>query len=351
MKRSLALAVSAIALAAAAGTPALAQSEGPYVALGAGLVIPEESDLDGPTAATSGDVEFDNGWAAMIAGGYAWGNGLRTELEFSYRDTGVDGITTPGATNGDGSANALATMANVLYDFDFGIGLKPYLGAGIGLARVEAENWRNSAGAITDDGDISWAWQGIAGAAYGISDNVDLTLDYRYFSAPDLELSGAAAGTSYDTEYQNHTVMLGVRYTFGAPPAPAPQPAAAPAPAPQPEPVAQRPAPRDYLVFFEFDRANLTPEAQSVLNQAASTASNNRPAVINVTGHTDRAGSDQYNERLSMRRAEAVAAYLESQGVPRSAMALDAEGESQPLVPTADGAREPQNRRVMIRIQ
>lgn len=346
MKRSLALAASAIALAVAAGAPALAQNQGPYISLGAGYVIPEDSDLDGTGGAGDADVRFEDGWAAMIAGGYAWGNGLRTELEFSYRDNDVDRVT-PGV-GGSGSINALAGMANVLYDFDFGIGLKPYLGAGLGFARVEAENIGNASGVFTDDGDTSWAWQGIAGASYGVTDNVDLTLDYRYFQAPDLKLNTGVG--SYDTEYQNHTIMVGVRYTFGAPPAP-PPPAAAPAPAPQPEPVAQRPAARDYLVFFEFDRANLTPEAQSVLSQAASSARNSNPTVINVTGHADRSGTDQYNMALSMRRAEAVATYLESQGVPRNVMAIAAEGESQPLVPTADGVREPQNRRVMIRIQ
>lgn len=346
MKRSLALAVSAVALAAA--TPALAQDQGPYIGLGGAYVIPEESDLDIDGAADA-EVEFDNGWAAMVTGGYAWGNGLRTELEFGYRDTDVDSVS-PGGLEGDGSVNALSAMANVLYEFDFGIGLKPYLGAGIGIARVEAEDVTAAGVGVTDDGDVSWAWQGIAGAAYGVSDNLDLTVDYRYFQAPDVQL-GLAGGLEGDTDYTNHAIMVGLRYTFGAPPPPPPAPVAAPEPAPQPEPVAQRPAARDYLVFFEFDRANLTPEAQSVLNQAAASAGNQRPTVINVTGHADRAGSDDYNMRLSMRRADAVAGYLESQGVPRSAMAVEAEGESQPLVPTADGVREPQNRRVMIRIQ
>lgn len=350
MKRSLALAASTIALAAVAGSPALAQDQGPYVAFGGGYVIPNESELDysGAGAPPDAEVEWDNGWAAMLAGGYAWGNGLRTELEMSYRDNDVDSITpNPTGAASDGSVNALSFMANALYEFDFGIGLKPYLGAGIGMARVEMEDV-GLGGTQIEDGETSWAWQGIAGAAYGVSENVDVTLDYRYFSAPDVELNATAG--SVDTDYENHTIMVGLRYTFGAPPAP-PPPAAAPAPAPQPEPVAQRPAPRDYLVFFEFDRANLTPEAQSVLNQAAASAANGRPTNIDVTGHADRAGSDAYNMRLSMQRAEAVANYLESQGVPRTAMQMQAEGESQPLVPTADGVREPQNRRVTIKVQ
>ena len=69
---------------------------------------------------------------------------------------------------------------------------------------------------------------------------------------------------------------------------------------------------------------------------------------IEVAGHADRAGTPQYNQRLSERRAAAVANELDRQGVPRSAMVVQAFGESRPLVATADGVREPQNRRVEI---
>jgi outer membrane protein OmpA-like peptidoglycan-associated protein len=70
-----------------------------------------------------------------------------------------------------------------------------------------------------------------------------------------------------------------------------------------------------------------------------------------VTGHADRAGPDSYNMALSMRRADAVKAVLVREGVPANQIAVVARGESQPLVPTADGVREPQNRRVEIVLQ
>jgi outer membrane protein OmpA-like peptidoglycan-associated protein len=73
-----------------------------------------------------------------------------------------------------------------------------------------------------------------------------------------------------------------------------------------------------------------------------------RSTRIEVSGHADRSGSDAYNQALSMRRAEAVAAELTRRGVPRTEMVIQAFGESRPLVPTADGVREPQNRRVEI---
>ncbi|HEY8611038.1 MAG TPA: OmpA family protein, partial [Roseomonas sp.] len=69
---------------------------------------------------------------------------------------------------------------------------------------------------------------------------------------------------------------------------------------------------------------------------------------IEVAGHADRSGTPQYNQRLSQRRAEAVAAELARRGISRPQMSIQACGESRPLVPTADGVREPQNRRVEI---
>jgi outer membrane protein OmpA-like peptidoglycan-associated protein len=69
---------------------------------------------------------------------------------------------------------------------------------------------------------------------------------------------------------------------------------------------------------------------------------------IEVAGHADRSGSPQYNMGLSRRRADNVAAELVRQGISRNEIAVTAFGETRPLVPTADGVREPQNRRVEI---
>ena len=121
---------------------------------------------------------------------------------------------------------------------------------------------------------------------------------------------------------------------------------AAPPPAPAPA-VAPTPA-RTYLVFFDWDRSNLTDRARQIITEAANASRSTQTTRIEVAGHADRSGTPQYNQRLSQRRADAVAAELERQGVPRSAMVIEAFGESRPLVPTADGVREPQNRRVEI---
>ncbi|WP_437380210.1 OmpA family protein [Inquilinus limosus] len=105
---------------------------------------------------------------------------------------------------------------------------------------------------------------------------------------------------------------------------------------------------RSYLVFFDFDSSRLTPEAQQVVASAAADALQGRTTRIDVTGHTDRSGSVQYNQALSVRRGESIRRELVADGVADSLIAVKGVGESDPLVPTADGVREPQNRRVEI---
>jgi outer membrane receptor protein involved in Fe transport len=116
-----------------------------------------------------------------------------------------------------------------------------------------------------------------------------------------------------------------------------------------PPPVqAPAPAPRSYLVFFDFNKSDLTPEALTIVDTAAKNAGPAKVTQLTVTGHTDTVGSDAYNMRLSRRRAESVAAELEKDGISSSEIEIVAKGKRDLLVPTKDGVREPQNRRVQI---
>jgi iron complex outermembrane receptor protein len=115
-----------------------------------------------------------------------------------------------------------------------------------------------------------------------------------------------------------------------------------------PAPVAPMAAPKSYLVFFDFNKSDLTPQAVTIVDQAAHNAGPAHVTQLTVTGHTDTVGSDAYNMRLSRRRAESVAAQLEKDGIPSSEIAIVAKGKRDLLVPTADGVKEPQNRRVQI---
>ncbi len=135
-----------------------------------------------------------------------------------------------------------------------------------------------------------------------------------------------------------------VNVNFGAPP-PAP-PAATPeltgAPAPAAIPV------RTYLVFFDWDRADLTARARQIVVSAAEASTHVQTTRIEVNGYTDLSGTATYNQRLSVRRAQSVENELVHDGVARSEISIHGYGESSPLVPTAKGVREPQNRRVEI---
>lgn len=104
------------------------------------------------------------------------------------------------------------------------------------------------------------------------------------------------------------------------------------------------------IVFFDWDSD--VPEMTAIDNVriVAENADNCGWRSFGVTGHTDRSGSDAYNDGLSMRRAQSVANLMESLGIERSQMTIRAEGEDNPRVPTEDGIRNPQNRRVEITV-
>jgi outer membrane protein OmpA-like peptidoglycan-associated protein len=107
-------------------------------------------------------------------------------------------------------------------------------------------------------------------------------------------------------------------------------------------------APKTYLVFFDFDRSDITPEAAAIIRQAANDARTMQVRVVVVTGHADRSGPTDYNQRLSERRANAVRNALVREGVPNNVIQTSGRGENDNLVQTADGVREPRNRRVEI---
>ena len=145
----------------------------------------------------------------------------------------------------------------------------------------------------------------------------------------------------YQDDY-NHSILIGLRYAFNtAPTAPCRGTAAAGA--------ATAPTPaRTYLVFFDWDRSDLSDRARQIVAEAAQNSTRVQTTQIEVQGNADRSGTPAYNQRLSLRRAQTVAAELVRDGVNQSAIAIQAFGDTRPLVQTAAGVREPQNRRVEI---
>lgn len=344
----------------------LAANEGPFIGIMGGANWSGDQDISGTGVGINRTVDTDTGWAVLPVIGYRYGNGFRTELEIGYRRNDMDSISggTTGApvgfasVNGSGKVTAKTAMVNLLYDLNMNGRFSPYFGGGVGYAKIDYDHVRpvGVVGAVPgqlDDNDGVFAYQGMAGVSYAMNDNMELAAEYRYFAAKDQDMR-TSGGVGVETEYDSHAALIGLRIGFGAPKAPVVQPvAAAPEPAPAPAPVDDEPAalPRSFMVFFDWDRSDVTAEADAILNDAAAYAKTTGAVRIGATGHADRSGTDEYNMALSMRRANAVKARLLALGVPESEISIDAKGEREPLVPTDDGVREPQNRRVEIVLQ
>lgn len=121
-------------------------------------------------------------------------------------------------------------------------------------------------------------------------------------------------------------------------------PAAAPVVAPAPAARAQT----EYLVFFDWDKSNITPAADRVIGDAVNAIGRGADARVHVIGHTDTSGSPAYNQRLSVRRAEAVKSSMVAKGIPATNITTEGKGENQLLVQTGPNVREPSNRRAQI---
>jgi OOP family OmpA-OmpF porin len=142
------------------------------------------------------------------------------------------------------------------------------------------------------------------------------------------------------------------------PPAPAPAPVAAPAPAPVAAP-APAPAPAPAVAskvtyaadaFFDFDKAVLKPEGKAKLDDLVGKVKGINLEVIIAVGHTDSVGTDAYNQKLSVRRSEAVKAYLVSKGIEKSRVYTEGKGEKQPVADNKTKEGRSKNRRVEIEV-
>ena len=134
-----------------------------------------------------------------------------------------------------------------------------------------------------------------------------------------------------------------------AAPAPAAAPAA-PAPAPAPAPIAAQKITYAADAFFDFDKSVLKPEGRAKLDDLVGKIQGINLEVIIAVGHTDSVGSDAYNQRLSVRRAEAVKAYLVTKGIERNRVYTEGKGEKQPVADNRTAEGRAKNRRVEIEV-
>jgi OmpA-OmpF porin, OOP family len=354
------LATTLLAIPLAAGAQPIT---GLYVGAGAGLHAPQDPRATplGPGFGT-GSVQLDEGYGfnTNLAVGYGIGNGFRFEIEGDFMRSNLRHMLgTPFPTASSGNVRTWGVMANALFDMDIGVPyVFPYLGLGAGYQWTALNNFASaqvggpfSFGTSAQSG--AFAWQAIVGASFPIPNvpGLSLTADYRFMDIlGGAKYDGTEGPAFVPAELKlhnqfNHDLVIGVRYAFNTPPPPAPAMTPAPMAAPAPAPA------RSYLVFFDWDKADLTERARSIVKEAADNSARVSVTRIEVNGYTDTSGRASYNQGLSVRRARAVAAELVRDGVPQNVITIQGFGETHLLVATGPGVREPQNRRVEIIIR
>lgn len=223
--------LTAVAAATLMASPALAQDDAWYVGLNVGVINERQENVDVGVANNSAiQIDHEYGYDGALFVGYDLG-AFRIEAEVAYKSADLAALDTaialpdaPGApfnppgfyTEPGGSSSALSFMINGMLDFGDDDGISGFVGGGVGMARVKANNYRNFANAtpFLDGSDSQLAWQIFAGVRQQLSDNIDLTARYRFFNVDGLNFD-AFNGQQADLTFQTHSVLIGIELDFG----------------------------------------------------------------------------------------------------------------------------------------
>ncbi len=346
LKRALALAAL---MASAGGISAANATEGWYGRGDVGWSFDGEIDLgaDSPGGYNWGNSTLEHDWTQHLGLGYAFQNGFRLEGELGHRFNQIEPTPTIDA---GGDVHAWSAMANLFYDFNRGGRLEPYIGIGVGAARINqgAVDAVPPPTFIADGEDTVLAYQGIVGFAVGLGEQWDLDVGYRYFVADGAEYQRTA--NTGESDYEHQALTVGLRYQFASAAPPLPPVVQQPPPPPPPVQPATACPTSEFVVYFEWDRSNLNQAALETIDAAVNRARQCNVGGIVVVGHTDTSGSPTYNQGLSERRASVVRDALVARGIGAGSIQTQARGEGDLARPTRDGVREPLNRRTAVTI-
>lgn len=363
MNKTHALRILTMALGSMLLAPAFAQETGQYyggASVGKSRAKLDESGMAaynaGPAISVTGVAVDDSATGYKVFGGYRMNPYLAIEAGlFSLGTFGFDASTLPlGSVHGESKYRGL--NLDLVGTMPVTDKLSALLRAGV--QRSWTRNSFSGTGAVIVP-DSSPRTRGVnykvgAGLQYAMSPNVTLRAEVERYRIND----------AMDRKANVNAYTVGLVFPFGAAPAPARQAYVAPAyvaPAPAPMPVAAPPAPAPVIVvapppapapvvppmrqrvsfsaesLFGFDASAVRPEGQAALDQFARDANASRVDTINVEGHTDRLGSETYNQTLSLQRAQAVKAYLVSRsGLDAGKIAAVGKGESSPVTKPGD---------------
>jgi OmpA-OmpF porin, OOP family len=248
------LAIALATTAAVVASPALARDGALYVGGEFGAMIVEDTDVDVGAVEDAINLGYDKGGDGALFVGYDFG-GFRIEGEAGYKRARLDEIASkialpgPAAVGvrdaGGGHTTVMSAMINGMLDFGDDDGISGFVGGGVGLAKVKLTDLRafSNGAAFLDDSDSGLAWQVFAGLRQAISDNVDVTVKYRFFNAPNVDVV-AFNGAEADSRFRSHSLLGGITFNFGGaepppPPPPPPPPRVVPPPPPPPPPAPQ----------------------------------------------------------------------------------------------------------------
>ncbi|MEX2524455.1 MAG: outer membrane beta-barrel protein [Gammaproteobacteria bacterium] len=185
-----------------------------YAGAHGGVAMMEDSEItDSTVPGVQVDLGFDEGLTASGVLGLR-SDQYRSEVEFSYMKNDLDNINVQGlnvdpATIGlSGDVTALMGFVNAYYDFDLGNNIRPFVGAGVGFARIKADGALQGVPLDFSNKDTNFAWNAGAGIGYMVSEQVTLELRYRYISSSDPEFD-----TTTST-FASHNFTAGVRFEF-----------------------------------------------------------------------------------------------------------------------------------------
>jgi OOP family OmpA-OmpF porin len=350
------IALAGVALAALSASPALANdTQGWYIGLGAGYDHQDPVHvITAPPLSAHANVGMQD--MAMVAGafGYKWASGLRLEFEVGYSSHDVHAHNPPFAGTLSGTGTLKSALFNIVYDMNLGgrWGLSLGGGFGAGAYNMSITDSFFPALKLIRGQHTEFMWQGILGLEYQTGDHSELFLDYRYRSA-ELDHGYAsdflALTPIHVAQAQEHVAMVGFRWYLDTPEPIVVPPATCATdphlcPPPPPPPIITK----TFIVFFDFDKSNLTEPNLAIVEEAVRTAKANGFVKVLVTGHTDTVGSDSYNMALSIRRAQTVKDEMVREGMDGGGIEIVGKSFHDLRNPTGPGVKDDQNRRAVI---
>jgi outer membrane protein len=372
-----------LAVAAALAAPVAAHAEqGDWLfRVGLSEVNPQEENLEIPGAF----VVVDSDLSATLNLSYFLTKHISTELLVAWPFThGVDLKPFAGGDTRIGNVDHLPPTLSLNWHFNPDGTFRPYIGVGANYTLFSGEETRGALAGSKLELDDSFGAAGQVGVDIG-KGNWFFNANVRYIQIePEVTLSGGALTSPLTGDLEINPWVYGVHigYKFGSPapapvvaPEPAPAPAAAPPPPPPPPPAPADadgdgvtdnldkcpgtpagtkvdkvgcPLEQTLKLLFDFDSAELRPESITELERVVKFMNDVPFAATLIQGHTDSVGGDDYNLKLSDRRAKAVFDYLSSRGVDPARVKSEGKGEAEPIADnkTAEGRQE--NRRVML---